>query len=249
MGPLVLLGFLAFFVASLVVGVRLLLLWRRSRELPELLIGIGVLGIGPVGFGLMMLGQTLMKGGSSTAGTAVFATAQVAVYTGVLAKYFFNWRVYYPSNKVVGALVLAAGSGLVGLTLHRTMLSGFVPPATPDALSLTSTGLQLGALFWGSLEALRYWGRMRKRTRLGLADPAVTNRFLLWGIGAGAAGLGTAIGTVASILLGMPSLQIPWVVAVSSAHGMVAAVAMWLAFLPPQSWLRFVRREVRASQA
>jgi hypothetical protein len=125
----------------------------------------------------------------------------------------------------------------------------FVPPPTPNALSLISTGLQLGALFWGSLEAFRYWGRMRKRTRLGLADPAVTNRFLLWSIGAGSAGLGSAIGTGASFALGMPSLQIPWVLALSSAHGMVAAVAMWLAFLPPQAWLRFVRRKVRAARS
>jgi hypothetical protein len=249
MGPLVLSGFLAFFVASLVVGVRLILLWRRSRELPELLIGIGVLGIGPVGFGLMMLGQTLLKTGYDTSASSIFAAAQLAVYTGVLAKYVFNWRVYYPSSKAVAALVTTAATGLLVLTVHRSTISGFVPPATPDALSLSSTCLQLGALFWGSLEALRYWGRMRKRTRLGLADPAVTNRFLLWGIGAGAAGLGTAIGTVASIALGIPSLQIPWVVAVSSAHGMVAAVAMWLAFLPPSGWLRFVRRSVRANQA
>ena len=42
MGMLVWVGFLAFFVASLVVGIRLLLLWSRTRELPELLIGIGI---------------------------------------------------------------------------------------------------------------------------------------------------------------------------------------------------------------
>ena len=35
-------GFVAFFVASLSVGVRLVLLWGRTRQLPELLIGIGV---------------------------------------------------------------------------------------------------------------------------------------------------------------------------------------------------------------
>ena len=56
-----LLGFLTFFVASLAVGVRLVLLWRRTRQLPELLIGIGVLGIGPVGFGSMMVGVALLE--------------------------------------------------------------------------------------------------------------------------------------------------------------------------------------------
>ena len=55
-------GFLAFFIASSVVGVRLLLLWRRTRELPELLIGLGVLGIGPVGFGFITVGELCVAG-------------------------------------------------------------------------------------------------------------------------------------------------------------------------------------------
>ena len=36
MDMLVLVGFLAFFFASLTVGIRLILLWTRTRELPEL---------------------------------------------------------------------------------------------------------------------------------------------------------------------------------------------------------------------
>ena len=56
MNPLILVGFLTFFVVALTVGIRLLLLWGRTRQLPELLMGIGVLGIGPVGFGCMLVG-------------------------------------------------------------------------------------------------------------------------------------------------------------------------------------------------
>ena len=41
--PLIHVGFLAFFVVALVVGVRLVHLWWRTRQLPELLIGLGVL--------------------------------------------------------------------------------------------------------------------------------------------------------------------------------------------------------------
>ena len=52
MGLLTALGFGCFFLVSLAVGLRLVLQWRRTRQLPELLIGIGVLGIGPVGFAL-----------------------------------------------------------------------------------------------------------------------------------------------------------------------------------------------------
>ncbi len=56
-------GFGSFLVASLVVGLRLVLLSRRTGQLPELLIGVGVLGIGPLGFGLSMIamGLALLK--------------------------------------------------------------------------------------------------------------------------------------------------------------------------------------------
>ena len=40
---------------------------------------------------------------------------------------------------------------------------------------------------------------MRRRLQIGLGDPVVANRFLLWGIGAGAAGLGSFIGVAAQI--------------------------------------------------
>ena len=48
-------GFGAFFVPSLVIGIRLLLLARRTGQIPELLIGIAVLGVGPLGYGFSIL--------------------------------------------------------------------------------------------------------------------------------------------------------------------------------------------------
>lgn len=35
---------------------------------------------------------------------------------------------------------------------------------------------------WGGLEALYYYGMLRKRMRLGMADPVVTDRFRLYGV-------------------------------------------------------------------
>jgi hypothetical protein len=109
------------------------------------------------------------------------------------------------------------------------------------------SALMIGALLWGSFEALRYWGMMRRRVRIGLADPVVANRFLLWGIGAFAAGFGSLVGNVVQITTGVPSTEIPWVLASSSAHGFVAAVAMWLAFVPPVAYKRFIERSKPAT--
>jgi hypothetical protein len=235
-----LLGFLAFFVVSLAVGIRLIRLWWRTRQLPELLIGIGVLGIGPVGFGSMMVGVALLERAAASAELA-FAIGSVSAYFGVLAQCVFTWRVYHPDAAWVKGVVVLFGLGLAAVFVARLAATGFVPTPTPDATALAQSTLQVCCLLWASVEALRYWGLMRRRARLGLSDPVVCNRFLLWGIGAGAAGVGSAVGSVASFVIGIPSLQIPWVVASSSAHGFVAAVVMSLAFLPPPAYLRWLR--------
>jgi hypothetical protein len=243
--PLIWVGFLAFFVAALVVGVRLVLLARRTRRLPELCIGVGVLGIGPVGFGFYVFAQQL--GVTSPLHTVLTATGMLAVAAGVCCKFVFNWRVYNPSNRSLRMLVVAVVLAHVVTFAYQGLGPGFAAYNELTWSYYLRILLQIGALLWGSAEALRYWGVMRRRTRVGLADPVVTNRFLLWGIGAGAAGVGSLIGTAAQIVLSAPSYEVPWVLASSSAHGLVAALAMWLAFLPPAAWTRLIQRRAAAA--
>ena len=224
MGMLVWVGFLAFFVASLVVGVRLLLLWSRTRELPELLIGVGVLGIGPVGFGSQRVAQAILESArSSDPGAAIPASVMAlmliggaAGMIGVACKLVFNTRVYHADNEWMNRFMWAGVAGVVALFFFRMAVGDLVPGPMPSKLARMQSFAQIGALGWGSLEALHYWRRMQKRTALGLADPAVTNRFLLWGIGAGAAGLGSMLGAVAGIVLGRPTFEVGWIVASSS---------------------------------
>jgi hypothetical protein len=248
MSSLVWVGFVAFFVVALVVGVRLLSLARRTREMPELLMGIGVLGIGPVGFGFMV-GAQFTADRSLELQSVLQAIGMFAVALGALAKYTFNWRVYHPNSKLAGAVVLCAGSFLFVSTLHVGFVSGFAPSTelTPEAL--TRSALQIGCLLWGSMESLRYWTKMRRRLQLGLADPVVTNRFLMWAIGAGAAGMGTAVGTVAQLVTGKTSMSVGWVMASSSAHGLVAAIAIALAFIPPTAYRQWIQRRSLARSA
>jgi hypothetical protein len=242
--PLIWIGFLAFFVVGLVVGVRLLWLGLRGARLPELCIGAGVLGIGPVGFGILVLAQRLADT-HPTLQVVLFHLSLAAVATGVSCKLIFNWRVYHPESRWLGWVVAVAGA-LLALALAGSIASGRSYSYELDWSFFTRMPLQVGALLWGSAEALRYWGQMRRRVRLGLADPVVCNRFLLWGIGAGAAGVGSLIGVVAQIAHGQPNQQIPWVLASSSLHGLVAAVALWLAFVPPAAYTRWVERREAA---
>jgi hypothetical protein len=181
-------GFVAFFFASLFVGVRLVLLWGRTRGLPELLVGIGVLGIGPVGFGLMTVAD-LSRGAAPALSRALLAIALLAVSAGVFAQCSFNWRVYHPEQTGVRWMVWTAGALLVALYLADFQTSSFDGRGLLGASHMGRTALQVGCLLWGAGEALRYWRMMRRRLRLGIADAVVTNRFFLWGLAAGAAGV------------------------------------------------------------
>lgn len=237
-------GFAAFFVASLTAGLRLVMLWWRTRRLPELLIGIGVLGIGPVGYGFMTMAQ-LSRTGHPELSRWLLGVAVLAVCTGAFAKYVFNWRVYHPRQALVRWIVWTSGLLLAGCYATELFTSGFQNQYAQSLGNLGRTALLIGCLLWGSAEALVYWRKMRRRLRLGLADPVVTNRFFLWGLGAGAAGVGTAVGMVAQIVTGLPAAQMPWLILSSSLHGLTAAVALWLAFVPNQAYLQFIEARAR----
>ncbi len=243
MGSIVWVGFIAFFVASLAVGIHLLTLWWRTRALPELLIGLGVLGIGPVGFGLSTVGTRMLeRNGDDMTAQAIMIASTVALYGGTIAKGVFNWRVYHPSSTPVRT-VIYAGIGLLALGfIARLLVFGGRPPSPSHPLALSQSLVQIAVLLWGSYEAIRYFSMMRKRIALGMADPVVCNRFLLWGIGAFAAGFGSLLATGVRLVIAPEAAAPlePWVLASSSAHGSVAAVAMWLAFVPPSAYVRWI---------
>jgi hypothetical protein len=234
-------GFLAFFVVALVVGVRLLALAARTRQLPELLMGVGVLGIGPVGFGGIVLALGLAHD-APAASRLVAGLASLAVGSGVAAKYLFNWRIYRPTSPAAAVASLAGVVAIAAVLAAEGRATGFDTTAwRGSGWHVARSALQVGCLLWGASEALAYWAKMRRRVRLGLADALVANRFLLWAIGAGAAGVGSAIGVFAQLAGGQPPLGQTWVTMSSSLHGLVSAVALWLAFVPPAAYRRWVR--------
>lgn len=245
MHPVAWIGFVAFFAVSLLVGVRLVALWRRTGELPELLIGVGVLGIGPVGFGLLTLGDALLRSGQPELARWLLAVANSAVAAGVFATCVFTWRVYHPSRRWARRLSWGIAGVLLSTLVGDALQTGFREIRLDSGSSVLRTATQVAILLWSAGESLRYWRMMRRRLRLGLADPLVTNRFFLWGLAAGAAGLGSAIGLAAQIATGRPPLEIGWLMLSSSLHGLVAAVAMWLAFLPLPFYRRLLESRAR----
>jgi len=239
-------GFGAFFVSSLVIGTRLLLLARRTSEIPELLIGLGVLGIGPFGYGLAMLAFAIAPHSPMLSATLT-GSGFLAVFIGAASQYLFIWYVFRRTQRWAQPFVFAAIVLLAASYVGDILDNGLLNRTNTGMWNWIGRVLRLGCLLWSSLESLRYHGRMRRRQRLGLADPVVTNRFLAWGVGAGTAFLGSTLGTAVQAVTGVSVTAIPGLSLVISMHGLVSAVAMWLAFQPPAAYLRLVERRAAAA--
>lgn len=227
-----LVGMLAFTAVSFAVGVRLLWLARRTRELPELAIGASFLLAGGLGGTL-----TVLAGERSV---ALFAVGSLLVDLGVACLAVFTWRVFRPDAAWGAALFAACLAGFAIGFLGKLVTGGFGTPTTSlwDWITLLSRMAMYG---WGACESLIHHLAGRRRLRLGLADPLVVNRFLLWAIG-----LFAVFAIWAQLAVVMVVGVDPRVTFLGTALlGFVCAGALWLAFFPPSSY----RRRFVASRA
>ena len=240
MKALIGIGFGAFFVSSLAIGLRLVWLAHRNRELPELLIGLGILGIGPAGFAGTIF-ALLLGSRHPSAAECLLAAATIAISGGALAAYTFNWTVFRRGDRWAKAIVGGSWLLFAVLFVGRLATHGFAPPLHVDAWLHVQSMAVTGCLLWGSGESLRYYVLMRRRLRLELADPLVTNRFLLWGLGIGSAGVGSLISVTFTLITGIPMQELGWLTLSNSLFGLAAAVLMWIAFLPPAAYRRWIR--------
>jgi len=236
-------------LTSLVVGTRLILRSRRSRGLPELLMGLTYFTSSGIGYPLSVASGFMSSGPAML--TAVIM-GQVLIVFGCSCFLFFNAKVFRPNASwsvpaaAFGSLVLAAG----GLVVIGAYLS------TPDLALVADrarggTAAMLFALggghAWTAIEGLRHYRMMRKRLALGLAEPVVTNRFLLWGL-TGLVSM-TWNGVASSYLLAGVNISThPVPVLAISLGGLASAAMLVLIFMAPAWYTRWVGRE-RGSRA
>lgn len=231
---------LASVVVSLVLGVRLLRLWSRSRQLPELVIGASFLVAWVMGYIATVLGNPGTAGLPDAVAYPVMVSGIGLISIGVALNYFFVWKVFRPESGWAQGLFWIATPTLV---LTIAPISGDpTAGAQVDAGTVIGDLVRFGGGAWGAYESLRYFGQMRKRMRLGLAEPAVTNRFLLWGV----ASLSTAaifLTTSTAVRLALSPADgsvTPGVMSLISLLTVVTAVSQWLAFLPPARYTRWI---------
>lgn len=238
-----------FVLMSLFVGGRLTCRGLRSRDLPELSIGGGLLLAGALGYPMVMAAQ-LAVGLPDAVRIAFFWGHVLCNIVGLGGLAYFTWRVFRPDRTWARILWLAIpGAELVG-ALAQLLGPGplaFIDNASqgPWQLNMYVVCVVLG---WAGLESLLHYGRLRRRVAIGLAAPAVANRICLWGI----AMLASASITVLTLGLEALGVRVLGTVAgalITGPLGLVSAVSLYLAFTPPRAYLRWVSRGARAHPA
>jgi hypothetical protein len=236
-------------VVGVVVATRLVLVARRTRGLPELAMGLGLLLVTVLGGPLA--GVSRVPALVATApGNLLFGGGLLLTITGIGFMYVFTWRVFRPDRAwakallggVVAALVVA-WLGLVHGNAQGTTLEEILPHTRPWGIAVVV--LVAGAFMWTGVESLSYHASMRRRRALGMSDPVVVNRFFLWAVSSLAA-TGLCAVIVWTMLAGGAPMNDPLPLASICLASTAVSVAWYLAFLPPDRYLRFIRRRAAA---
>jgi hypothetical protein len=165
-------------IVSLVVGIRLMGLARRSRRFPELALSLLTLLMPALGYPLLMTAVGLERLGLPGVAPVVFASLSVIMVAGLM-NYYFTWRVFRP-DAIWAGIVCGLATWLIlaplgGIAVHIEMagIGAGIQNAQIWTFPIILAGLS--GMGWTSAESFRYFLSYRRRLRLGLADAAVCN--------------------------------------------------------------------------
>jgi hypothetical protein len=228
---------IAFVIAALVtlVGLRLAARSVVRRAAPEFTLGIAVAllqpGIVALGYALQVSRPELMplSLGCVTAGTAGIA---------LFAQLTFRARVGWARGVIVCLIAFLCYGHMLQLPLVQAT-------GEPHFVYIWGRLLLLG---WAAFEALRHRALYARRELIGMFDPVIANRFLLFGIWTSLMAF-NAVGTMLIVVLGQRFGLLDWrawTFGVARGIGLFLLIGMWLIFFPPNRYLVWLQRRYAA---
>jgi hypothetical protein len=241
--------------AAFVLSVHLLSRARRHRDLAPFLLGLNLLFAMGFGYLLCSVGMAVAmfaQEPSPRLVAGVLGAGYASTITGLTAALLFQWRVFWPGARwplaLMALFVGGMAVGWVGYAVSGGLATGRYEGAW---VWLLYAGM-LATNLWVGIEPLVYYAKLRKRVPLGLADPLVADRFLLWGLGSLARAVMVVMGPAAVLALDLLGAEAQLTfssatLVVASAMGLAASVAYWLTFNPTAAYARWVERRYRAA--
>ena len=149
---------------------------------------------------------------------------------------------------------------VLGLSISAVFIvPHFAGGPTPE-IRIAWSLLRSSALLWAFCECTLYYRRMKRQLAIGLGDPVVANRFLLWACWtAGTAmlplsGLGLRLLARAGLVEDYTTTRTADLGAIVYATVigtslLVAAVSLWLSFTPPAGYRRWLLQSVASDES
>lgn len=242
-------GVIIFIVCSLLVGVRLLLVYKRLRQPPELFLALAYLLAGTLGWGGLLVAALRTPPGARLP-EVYQAWSVIAGDAGTLCFYLFVWYVFRRQSAWAKALVGLTTAAFVFSLVHDTFLAGVTYGPPPGTTATVCGSIARATVFpWMVFEALAQYFAFRRRARIGLGNPLVANRLLLW-----------ALSGLAMFAISATATALYWTSTVANVverqnqaggvYGLFAALsslALWLAFFPPRAYVRWVEGSKESS--
>jgi hypothetical protein len=152
----------------------------------------------------------------------------------------FTRMVFRPRSAWAGWTVAAVAAAFVASLVGQYVDPGYTAIALEQELPwLLYRFATVFVLAWTGFESLLYARVSWKRQRVGLADAVVTNRFLLWAFSTLSSGLLALVtGIVSPELSGSMAA-----VMVTTPIVLAASISLWIAFLPPRFYLRWLGQQ------
>jgi len=248
---------LLYIAVVLVLGVRLMLLSIRTRQLPESLLATHFLLCCGMGYLLSLIGLSAVdEPGMLPASvvTGMLAVGHFGSCVGVFGGICFNFLVFRRNEIWAKGLVALAAVALTTGYVGYGLTGGFSHGRFAGVWFWLFYGTFAWGAAWVMIEPLAYFGEMRKRLHLGLAEPLVANRFLLWGIGSLGRFLMVVGGTIPSLIYAehrtdfAPGI-VGFTLLVIALVGLGVAVCYWLTFFPTRGYMRFIQRRHGAASS
>lgn len=242
-------------VLSAVIGVRLLRLGARTRG-PEAWLGLYFLFAAFLG---TILSSTVYMSWAdaklalpSDLRSLLHGVTLICTSIGFLGILVFTQRVFRPRETWARRCVHGGAVVLVASLIGVGIAEGYevrIVNAWPYWIGFAVRG---AAMVWMAVESLRYGSQLRKRMRVGLADPLLVNRFLLWGLWAGTMSVLQLCDPLARVWYwAITGTTTEWVMEVgkpiivamivsASLLGGITAATLFLTFFPTAAYRRWV---------
>ena len=250
-------------VLSGVVGVRLVRHGRREGGSAVGLLGLYFLLHGALATGL---GVATYVGWSSAelalpdaAARALNAGFFVFSTLGLACLLLFTRRTFRPASPAAGSLAAGLAMLMAVSVLVLGATEGFEVRVLNGPAYWVHFAARVACWAWVAFESFSHWRQQSRRLALGLADPVVTNRFLLWGLWGALIALLSFSDPVARLwYFSLADTTTRWVpevgrpiidatVPVACALDAAALVLMVLTFFPMPAYRRWLERRHAAS--